>query len=694
MKLNEDDIEFLIESLKSGRELPLEYKYALFPTKQKEYELVYAGKMRKEDVLADNDEAKAVPLQIEKSFTLDAEPISENWSNILTFGDNLQLLKTIYKNEDPIIKDKIKGKVNLIYIDPPFGTGDKYDGSKGQSAYSARKKGADFVEFLRRRLILLREILADDGSIMVRIDYHFGHYVKVVLDEVFGRGNFKNEIIINRFKRQLRDLDQFNHATDTIFFYGKTENSKFNEVDIARLCAFCGSERDPQWGRMHSGGLRNPPERTILGKTLLPPKGRHWSYRQERIDQLEKEGRIRLNPDIKYTDIKGEYHVGMPEYLQEERVPVDNNWTDIKGYKFASSYPTENPEELLERVIKSTTDEGDLVMDVFAGSGTTLAVAEKLNRRWVGGDVGKLSIYTIQKRLLEISKSNSLVKPSVKYKKNASPFVVLSSGLYDLGSVFALKKDEYIDFAKRLFEVEDIKSKSIGGIEVDGKIKGDYVKIFPYWDLEGVSVDNEYVQNLHTNIESKVGDKFYIIAPANNVDFISDYHEIGGKKYYFLKIPYQVIKELHKVQFKKLHQPQSKNQINDLDEAVGFHFVRPPKVVSKISKANEDYLLEIQDFRPGYEDKEDIDNRFTTLSMVIVDYDFDGRQFVMDDYFFAEDLLKKSKKELDDDEILTSLQEEKTLKVALPKLLKDKKVMVIYVDTHGNEFREVLEAKE
>ena len=197
--LNKQDIEFLIDCLKTGKEIPEIYKYAIFRTKQKEYELTYAGKMRKEDVLADNEEAKPVPLQIEKVFNGNKYPLfSKDWNNLLVFGDNLQILKTFYENKDQIIKNKIKGKVKLIYIDPPFGTGDEYDGNKGQSAYSAKRKGADFVEFMRRRIILLKELLHPQGVIAVRQAFNFGHYIKIILDEVFGKERFINEIIIGR----------------------------------------------------------------------------------------------------------------------------------------------------------------------------------------------------------------------------------------------------------------------------------------------------------------------------------------------------------------------------------------------------------------------------------------------------------------------------------------------------------------
>jgi len=217
-KINKYDIKFLVDCLKTGKEIPEVYKYALFPTKQKEYELVYAGKMRKEDVLADTEEAKPVPLQVEKVFNGESHSLfSKGWQNLLVFGDNLQILKTFNENKDPLVKNKIKGKVKLIYIDPPFGTGDEYDGNKGQSAYSAKKKGAEFVEFLRRRLILLNGILSEDGNIFIRQGLNFGHYIKVISDEIFGKENFAGEIVLKRTNAQGAVLKKFNPATEFLY---------------------------------------------------------------------------------------------------------------------------------------------------------------------------------------------------------------------------------------------------------------------------------------------------------------------------------------------------------------------------------------------------------------------------------------------------------------------------------------------
>lgn len=701
MKLSQHEINDLIERLQKGENLPEDYKYKLFPVKQKEYELVYGGKMRREDILANEDGVFPVPLQIEKIFNGKRVQWEDGWKNIIAFGDNLQLLKTIYENKDPLIKDKVKGKVKLIYIDPPFGTGDEYDGNKGQSAYSAKTKGAEFVEFLRRRLILAKEILANDGTIFVRIDYHFGHYVKITLDEVFGKENFQNEIVINRFKRQLKNLSRFNHGTDAIFFYSKSTDFYFNEIERKRLNVFSGEEAEPVWRGMSSPGLRNPPQRKIFGKIMLPPQGRHWTFKQTTLDAMIKDGRIRINDEISFTDLNGNKIKGLPEYLQSDTVPVDNNWTDLKGYVFGSSYPTENPEELIKRVIECSTDEGDLVMDFFVGSGTTSAVAEKLNRKWISCDIGKLSFYTVQKRILNIENSKSLDDEKKKYKIPAKSFVSINTGHYDLAKIFDLKQKEYCEFVMNLFEVES-KKKTISGIQIDGEKKDGYnVIVWQYWKFKNSSVDEEFLHNLHSHIGNKAGKRVYIIAPASYVDFISDYYEIDKVRYYFLKVPYHIIRELHKVQFKKFRQPQSKSNVNDLEDAIGFHFIRQPEVKSELKAASGEYHISISRFLSDFSEEEtdrEMAN-FESLAMILIDKNFDGETFDMDTFYFANDLLPKKKKKADtDDEPIVNIKEGlKHLNMIflppIPKKECGKSLMLIYVDIYGNEFKEEFKLK-
>jgi len=162
--LTKDQKNYIIKLLEEDKELPEDFKYQLFPTKQKEYELAYAGKMRKEDILANEDGVYPVPLQEEKVFSgNEYKAYQDDWKNMIVFGDNLQFLKTIYENKDPLIKDKIKGKVKLIYIDPPFATEEDFKTGTGEKAYSDKKFGSVFIEFIRKRLILAKEILASDG---------------------------------------------------------------------------------------------------------------------------------------------------------------------------------------------------------------------------------------------------------------------------------------------------------------------------------------------------------------------------------------------------------------------------------------------------------------------------------------------------------------------------------------------------
>jgi len=382
------------------------------------------------------------------------------------------------------------------------------------------------------------------------------------------------------------------------------------------------------------------------------------------------------------------------------KVREDDVWEISGVFNMANeyqNYPTQKPEDLLQKLIMATTKEGDLVMDFFSGSGTTLAVAEKLNRRWVGCDIGKLAIYTTQKRLLQIDQSKDLGDPRKKYGKPSKSFAVVTSGLYDLGKVFALQKDEYIRFVKDLFEIEETKATMIGGVEIDGKKREFYAKIFPYWDLNNACVDESYLQELHKNIGARIDDRFYIIAPANNVNFISDYYQIGNVRYYFLKVPYQIIKELHKVPFKKFRQPQSKSQINNLDEAIGFHFIRQPEVDSSIAKLKDKVVLRITRFESAYSQDEAGEKlaNFQSLAMLLVDLKYDGETFMMTKYFFAHDLLshKPDDENTSEEEIKNELRNQKEIVQEFPAGDCGKEVMAIYVDIYGNEFREVLTAR-
>jgi site-specific DNA-methyltransferase (adenine-specific)/adenine-specific DNA-methyltransferase len=673
--LSRESINFLIDCLKTGKEIPDTYRYALFPTKQKEYELVYEGKARKEDVLADKEEAKPVPLQIEKIFNGNRyPPFQKDWHNLLVFGDNLQVLKTFYENKDPLIKGKVKEKVKLIYIDPPFATSDEFQGNEGAKAYSDKKKGAEFVEFLRRRLIVAREILSDDGVIYVHLDQKMDHYIKVLMDEIFGKENFRNEIVWH-YRRWTAPSGTYQKMHDNLLFYSKSSEFALNLVEV--------DPTEGQKAKRQRGYDRN----SVLIDGRRQPQ--LLIYDKDKVNKVVAEGKIKLSDYARIVEIKNKGTIAPDVW--------EINFINSQAQE-RLGYPTQKPEELLKRIIMSSTNIGDIVMDFFCGSGTTLAVAEKLGRRWIGCDVGKLALYTVQKRLLDINESRDLNNPKKEYAKPAKSFSVITAGLYDLGKIFELAKDIYIRFVKDLFEIEESKQSKIGGIDIDGMKRGFPVKIFPYWEMKKTSVDEKYLEVLHKGLGRKVGERFYIIAPANNVDFISDYHKIDDTRYYFLKVPYQIIKELHNVPFKKMHQPQSKSQVNDLEEAIGFSFVRPPEVESKIKIGKDKIILTIKKFETAYthDDSGEKLKNFESLAMLLVDLNYDGDKFMMTHCYFADELLHdklKTDNEEGAEEIKKELKARKEIMREFSRKECGKQMMAIYVDIYGNEFKEVFKLK-
>ena len=523
------------------------------------------------------------------------------------------------------------------------------------------------------------------------------------MDEVFGKANLINEILVNRGKQRLGGSKKYSTATDSLYFFSKNTNYYFDPYKRERYA------NEAKGTNLLMKGERNPPQRVFLdpaGKrvTLFPPTNQHWKFIQSKIDILYQKdvmylakSRNGLNSGITKLGKNGkkipvDY---VPSFKFDADKTIDANWTDISGYSQDTGYPTENSEPLLERVIKTATKEGDIVLDFFGGSGTTAAVAEKLNRKWITCDIGKLSFYTVQKRLLNIDKSKSLKDKKKKYRKKAKSFITVNTGQYDLEKIFNLKKKEYTEFVTNLFEIDPIK-KTIGGIKLHGERKdGYYALIWPYWDFPDASVDEDYLEQLHSNIGKKIGDRIYIIAPASYVDFITNYHPIENVRYFFLKVPYQIIKELHKVQFKKFRQPQSKKNVNDLEDAIGFHFMKQPEVKTEVKISKKDVTVQIKQFFSDFseDDKGKELENFESLAMVLVDKSFNGISFDMDEYYFAEDLLPKKKKNND---VGISEELKKSKFILLPPIKKKecgKELMLIYVDIYGNEFKEVFKIK-
>lgn len=637
MSLNKSEIDAIVECIKTGKQIPENFKDILFPTDHVEYQLDYAGKMRKEDLLANADGTFPVPLQVDRRFN--ASSNESEWSNIIAFGDNLQFLKTLNENKDPIIKDKVKGKVKLIYIDPPFATTDDFGSQDGAKAYTDKKKGAEFVEFFRRRLIVAKELLAPDGSIYVHLDEHMSHYARVILDEVFGKERFVSEIIWS-FGRIGGNAKKFEKNHEVIFWYSNSKTFIFNK-DAAR----------------------QPYDAAFLATCKKDDEGKLYYTRG-----MGKDGDKLNRKKISYINPLGK----SPSNVWDGIVYSPTSKMEKTGY------PTQKPEELIKRIVVASTNENDIVLDFFGGSGTTAAVAEKLNRKWIVCDIGKLSYYTIQKRILEIEKSKALDKKNGKYGKEAKPFFTCSLGLYDLKNTLEMEFDNYKEFVAELFEIESKKTE-ISGYEFDGKKDSSLVKIFNYQKFKDADIDEDYIHNIHNIVRNKVGDKVYIVAPLNRIEFITDYYEIDNVRYYFLKIPYEIIKELHQRPFQKYRQPKSINNVNSLDEAIEFHFIRKPEVISKIEHINNKFELVIEKFVSNEletvknSDEKGIDE-MDYLAAVFVDAKYDNKNFIMTDAYFADEFEKKSD----------------SLSVKLKGIKPDSKVALIYTDIFGNDYTEIV----
>ena len=282
-------------------------------------------------------------------------------------SENYQALNTLLP--------KFNGRVQTIYIDPPFNLS-----TSDQFLYRTNYKNANWATLIENRLEKAKYFLTESGSMFIRCDWNGNWIVRPIVDTIFGREPI-NEIQIATTHKVFEGVHGYNVGTNSLFWYGKSENTSIFPQRVKR--------DEIYWLACHSGGERKPPERIFFGKTLLPPKGRHWTFVQRKIDEMTVGNRIRINSSKEYTDMNDDVITGMPEYKISEEKLLTSNWTDIPGYSSKTKFQTENSEILLSRVIKSTSKEKEIVMDFFLGSGTTTAVAHKLGRKWIGVEMGE-----------------------------------------------------------------------------------------------------------------------------------------------------------------------------------------------------------------------------------------------------------------------------------------------------------------
>ncbi len=485
MKLTDNEKREILKLIEADKPLPDKYRFILFDDKR-EVELVWNGKTSEVtnivlpfQVIEQVDEPrKSKPLMDantresgkgirghSRSFAVKNNPYQlplfdlrgrqkSGWTNKLIWGDNKLILSSL-KNGHIRAEIEKAGGIKLIYIDPPFDVGadfsmdieigDPSTGS-GQAETFTKKpsvleelayrdtwgKGADsFIAMIYERLVLMRDLLAEDGSIYVHCDWRVNSYIRLVLDEIF-RGNlFRSEIIWKRKtgRGQTNKVPtEFGTQTDTILFYSKTGRNIFQDVTKPLREEYVRDfykYTDDKGRKYRIADLSSPsprPNLTYEYKGYLPPKN-GWAISKEKMEQWDKEGRL-------YFPKEKTGRIQRKRFLDEnEGEVVQNLWDDIAIAGPQSDerldYPTQKPEALLERTIKASSNENDIVADFFCGSGTTLAVAEKLGRKWIGSDLGKFAIHTTRKRMIGVQRSLK------EEGKDFRAFEILNLGKYE-----------------------------------------------------------------------------------------------------------------------------------------------------------------------------------------------------------------------------------------------------------------------
>lgn len=677
----------LIRLLEQSEEISPEWARILFPPEKREYELVYHGKGREEEIIADT---LAVPLQKARTFGKNGN----DWHNMLVFGDNLQVMKSLLELRRGGKLSSADGSpgARLVYIDPPFASKQEFSGSQDQKAYQDKIAGTRFIEFIRQRLVLIRELLASDGSLFFHTDQRKVHYLKIVLDEIFGEQNFRNEIILpgrasKNVQQQFSKISRLNVRHDTLLWYSCSTATRFSRLWIEKHKM---EHPDGRWHHFWSNADRPTMRYPLLGST---PTNGQWTWKKERAlravknyERYLKEGGGRTlheywrDTGSTFEFIRKSPDDGTPQYW---RAPADTRladtvWSGVRVYNNSTNYPTEKHEALLTQIVELASSPGDLVLDAFAGSGTTLVAAENLGRRWVGIDCGKLAIYTVQKRMLNLQKEVGNRSTSPKPK----PFTFCNAGLYDFSKLRDLPWESWRFFALQLFQCRDERHK-IGGIELDGYLKGAGVLVFNHQKQPGVRIDEETIRSLHEALGAKVGNRLFIIAPALTFDFQQDYIVLDGTRYYALRIPYSIIHELHQRQFTALKQPSDELAVNDTVEAVGFDFIRTPELEyacgsgKRKGELPSEAFIRIKAFKSEAVVREPLRKKGNreTLSMVMLDYDYDGDVFDLDAVFYAAAI------------------EEAGWEVRFPIESLGHQMMAVFVDIYGNEARELISAK-
>lgn len=365
----------------------------------------------------------------------------------LYHGDNIDVLTALLDDE------KVCGKVTLIYIDPPYNTGGAFETRDFKHAYDDRFTLESYLSFMRKRLELMHRLLSREGSIYVHLDSNMVFHVKVMMDEIFGIQNFKGMITRKKCKSKNFTRKTYGNISDYILFYSKTDETVWNrpyeewsDEKVLKEYPFIEEGTGRRYKRVpvHAPGTRNGATGSPW-RGMMPPEGKHWQFTPDKLDEMDARGEI-------YWSSNG--NPRRKVYLdQSNGVPVQDIWLDYLDVNnqntLITGYPTEKNIDMLKRIIETSSRPGDLVLDCFAGSGTTLVAAEQLGRQWIGVDIGDEAIATIIERFKHGS------KPMGDYVKK-KPKKQLAMALFD-DDDFAedeIEKEENNEIAYDIFVEE------------------------------------------------------------------------------------------------------------------------------------------------------------------------------------------------------------------------------------------------
>lgn len=370
----------------------------------------------------------------------------------LYHADNIDVLTLLINDE------KVRGKVDLIYIDPPYNTGGAFETRDFKHAYNDNYTIEAYLNFMYARLELMHTLLSDRGSIYIHLDSNMVFHIKILMDKIFGEKNFRGMITRKKCKSKNFTRNTFGNISDYILFYGKTDSptwnrpyEEWNEEKILKEYPFVEENTGRRYKKVpcHAPGTRNG----ATGKPwrgIKPPQGKHWQYTPDKLDELDANGEIfwssNGNPRRKvYLD-------------QSKGVAVQDIWLDYLDINnqntCVTGYPTEKNLDMLKRIIQASSNPGDLVLDCFAGSGTTLIAANELGRQWIGVDIGEESINVIKNRFAKGSKplGDYTKKKNKRMDNNPSLFDSCDIGENTTFSEYNENNRESINVEFQLFE--------------------------------------------------------------------------------------------------------------------------------------------------------------------------------------------------------------------------------------------------